>query len=83
MNKAYLEMSTAVGQAAFKISIALFDQGALTFEAGASVSPKVLNVVHLRAKAVADADHLVHQISNWHVYHACWALTDHFDIVRR
>ena len=36
---------------------------------------------YLRAKAVADADPLVHQISGWHVDHACWAAADHLEAV--
>ena len=43
--------------------------------------PERFEFVHLRAGAVADADHLVHQIGGWHVDHALLASADHLEAV--
>ena len=53
----------AVGQAAFKIRIALFDQRGAHLCGRGRREPERFEFVHLRAGAVADADHLVHQIA--------------------
>ena len=49
---------TAVGQEAFKICIALFDQRGAHFRGWGRCESEGFECVHLRAKALADADHL-------------------------
>ena len=71
----------AVCQAAFKIRIALFDQWGAHLCGRGGREPERFEFVHLRAGAVADADHLVHQIGGWHADHAFLAAADHLEAV--
>jgi hypothetical protein len=70
-----------VGQAALKIRIALLYQWGAHMSARGGREPERFEFVHLCAGAVADADHLVHQIGGWHVDHAFLAAADHLEAV--
>lgn len=76
-----LRNEAAVGQAAFKIRIALLDQRGAYLCGRSGREPERFELIHLRAGAIANPDHLIHQSGGWHIDHALLTAADHLEAV--